>query len=601
MADALPEFAIDMTLLRPRALLALCLAAMTMLALPPAAAQQRSEPSRRAESLRERVSQPSLAGSFLAGRAAVSSRDLDSAANFFARALQRDARNPELLARTFVLKLAAGEIEEAIELATRVTRSDSNDRLARLVLAAKAVSDRRFRSAVQTLRLADRGNVSDITGALVGAWAAQGLGETDEALGILERLRGADWYNIFRDFHAGLIADVAGRRAEAGRRLAAAHAADPNALRIVEAYARHLARTNERARALEVLQTFRNRLPENPVINALHAEITAGRNIAPLVRDAQRGAAEVLFGLGSALARDGGDELAAIYLQLALYLDGENGLTLISLADLYEQMRRPAKVVETFERVPANSPMKRTAEIQLALALDDLDRTDEALRHLDGLLRNNPEDVEVWTTRGNILRGKKRFEEANAAYERAIALVPNPERRHWMLFYFRGITFERTRRWAQAEADFKRALELQPDQPLVLNYLGYSWVDQGVNLDVAMGMLKRAVELRPTDGYIIDSVGWAYYRIGNFQEAVTWLERAVERKPADPVINDHLGDAYWRVGRYLEAHFQWRHARDMRPEPEDLVRIERKLREGLTEDLGRPIPAAENRTSGQGG
>jgi tetratricopeptide (TPR) repeat protein len=584
---------------RPRTALALCLAAATFLAVGPAVAQQRSEPRR--VDIRERLSQPSLAGSFLAGRAAVNSRDLDSAANFFARALQRDSRNPELLARTFVLKLAAGEIEEGVELASRVIRADGNDRLARLVLAIKAITDRRFRSAVQTLRLAERGNVSDITGALVGAWAAHGLGETDEAFGILERLRGADWYNIFRDFHAGLIADAAGRRAEAGRRLAAAHAADPNALRIVEAYARHLARTNDRSRALEILRTFRNRVPDNPVINTLHADITAGRGISPLVRDAQRGAAEVLFGLGSALARDGGDELAAIYLQLSIYLDGENGLALISLADLYEQMRRPAKVVETFERVPANSPMKRTAEIQLALALDDLDRTDEALRHLDGLLRNNPDDVEVWTTRGNILRGKKRFEEANAAYERAIALVPNPERRHWMLFYFRGITFERTRRWAQAEADFKRALELQPDQPLVLNYLGYSWVDQGVNLDVAMGMLKRAVELRPTDGYIIDSVGWAYYRIGNFQEAVSWLERAIERKPADPVINDHLGDAYWRVGRYLEAHFQWRHARDMRPEPEDLVRIERKLREGLTEELGRPIPAAENRTSGQGG
>jgi tetratricopeptide (TPR) repeat protein len=236
--------------------------------------------------------------------------------------------------------------------------------------------------------------------------------------------------------------------------------------------------------------------------------------------------------------------------------------------------------------------MKRSAEIQAALALDDLERTDEALQHLDALLERDANDMDVLVTRGNILRGKKRFDEANVAYDRAIATVGQVERRHWTLFYFRGITFERTRRWPQAEADFQRALELMPDQPLVLNYLGYSWVDQGVHLDRAMAILKRAAELRPEDGYIIDSVGWAYYRLGRFEEAVTWLERAIERKPADPVINDHLGDAYWQVGRRLEAYFQWRHARDSKPEPDDLVRIERKIREGLVDPAPTPPAAA---------
>jgi tetratricopeptide (TPR) repeat protein len=574
-----------------------------LLAWQPVAEAQpaRTDPPRRSEA-RERFTLPSLAGSFLAGRSAMTARDFDSASSYFARALQRDPRNPELLGRTFLLKLAAGEMDEAFDLATRVTRGDGNDRLARLALAVKAVRERRFRNAHQTLRLPERGAVNDITGALVAAWALSGAGETDESFALLERVRGADWYDIFRDFHAGLIADLAGRRAEAQRRLAAAHRADSNALRIVEAYARHLARAGDKQRAIEVLDQFRQRVPDNPVVNALHADVAAGRPVAPLVRDAQRGAAEVMFGLGAALARDGGDELSAVYLQLALHLDGENGLTLVALADLYEQMRRHAKAAETFARVPALSPMKRAAELQLALALDDLGRTEEALRHLDGLIERDPADVEAWTTRGNILRGKKRFEEANASYERALSLVPSPERRHWTLFYFRGITFERTRRWPQAEADFQRALELMPDQPLVLNYLGYSWVDQGVRLTEAMRMLRRAVELRPQDGYIIDSVGWAYYRLGDYGEAVSWLERAVELKPADPVINDHLGDAYWRAGRYLEAHFQWRHARDMRPEPEDLARIERKLAEGLTDELRRPVPAAGAvPTAGQGG
>ena len=130
----------------------------------------------------------------------------------------------------------------------------------------------------------------------------------------------------------------------------------------------------------------------------------------------------------------------------------------------------------------------------------------------------------------------------------------------------------------------RKALELQPEQPHVLNYLGYSWIDQGINLDEGMKMIKRAVDQRPDDGYIVDSLGWAYYRIGNYEDAVKNLERAIDLKPEDPTINDHLGDAYWRVGRTLEAKFQWAHARDLKPEPEELPKIEAKIENGLPDD-----------------
>ena len=168
------------------------------------------------------------------------------------------------------------------------------------------------------------------------------------------------------------------------------------------------------------------------------------------------------------------------------------------------------------------------------------------------------------------------------------------------MFYFRGICYERSHQWPAAEADMKKALELYPDQPLVLNYLGYSWVDQGVHLDEGMDMIRKAVEQRPDDGYIVDSLGWAYFKTGNYDEAVKNLERAVELKPEDPTINDHLGDAYWRVGRTLEAHFQWSHAKDLNPEPEDLPKIEAKLKDGLPSDTssaadaGKPTSATDS-------
>jgi Flp pilus assembly protein TadD len=179
--------------------------------------------------------------------------------------------------------------------------------------------------------------------------------------------------------------------------------------------------------------------------------------------------------------------------------------------------------------------------------------------------------------------------------------VSKLERQHWTLFYFRGICYERAKQWGNAEADLKKALELYPDQPHVLNYLGYSWIDQHVNLDDGMRMIKRAVEQRPDDGYIVDSLGWAYYRLGNYEEAVKNLDRAVELKPTDPTINDHLGDAYWKVGRVLEARFQWSHARDLKPEPDELKKIEDKIKLGMPEESPPPTAGADAPKKGNGG
>jgi tetratricopeptide (TPR) repeat protein len=228
--------------------------------------------------------------------------------------------------------------------------------------------------------------------------------------------------------------------------------------------------------------------------------------------------------------------------------------------------------------------LRRNADIQMALNLDSLERTDEARQQLSKLIANHPDDLEAVLALGNILRDRKHYPECADTYSQAIALIPQPTKPTWTVFYFRGICLERSKQWEKAEADLKKALELYPEQPHVLNYLGYSWIDQGVNLDEGMRLIRRAVDQRPDDGYIVDSLGWAYYRIGNYDEAIKHLERAVELKPMDPTINDHLGDVYWRVGRQLEANFQWTHARDLKPEPDELAKIEAKLKNGLPEE-----------------
>jgi tetratricopeptide (TPR) repeat protein len=308
----------------------------------------------------------------------------------------------------------------------------------------------------------------------------------------------------------------------------------------------------------------------------------------------------VLFGLGAALGRQGGEDLGLVYLNLALYLEPEHPLALLSLGDLYESLKKPELAIDAFSRLPASSPLKRNAEIQRALNLDALERVDEARERLVGLVDKYPDDLEAITALGNVLRARKRYAEAAEVYSKGVALIKEPSRQNWTLFYFRGICFERSKQWPLAEKDFLKSLELNPDQPQVLNYLGYSWVDQGVNLDKGLEMVKKAVELRPNDGYIVDSLGWAYFRLGRYDDAVKELERAIELRPEDPVINDHLGDAYWKTGRRLEANFQWRHSVDLKPEPEDLPAIKAKLVDGLKEDGPAPT-AGGNKSPGNGG
>src|SRR5207302_10937524 len=310
--------------------------------------------------------------------------------------------------------------------------------------------------------------------------------------------------------------------------------------------------------------------------------------------------AEALYGLGASLGRQGGEDLALVYLQLAIYLAPEQPLALLSLADLYENLKKPQLAIKAYQRVPEDSSLRRNAEIQLAVDLDALDRTEEAKSHLDKLVAARPNDQEAVVALGNLLRGRKQFKACGDVYSKGIDMISKPDKQNWLIFYFRGICYERSKQWDRAEADLKKALELYPDQPHVLNYLGYSWVDQGINLDDGMRMIRRAVDQRPDDGYIVDSLGWAFYRIGNYDEAVKNLERAVELKAEDPTINDHLGDAYWRGGRVPEAQFQWSHARDLKPEPDDLKRIDEKLKNGLFEDSSGAAAEAAKRKPGGG-
>jgi tetratricopeptide (TPR) repeat protein len=455
---------------------------------------------------------------------------------------------------------------------------------------------KKYAAAQLNINQSIRGPITDLVATLLSGWAIYGTGDTKAAVASIDKLTGPDWYPIFKDLHTGMMLDLAGKEKDAGTRFERAYKLDDSMLRVAESYARWLSRNKDDAAASGIYEAFDKKLARHPLVQEGLRETKAGKKMPPLVDSPQAGAAEALYGIGASLTRRGGEDLALVYLQLALYLAPNHPLALLSLADLYESVKKPQMAIKIYERVPTNSPLKRNAQIQLATDLDTADRSDEAIKILKNVTAEDPKDLEAIMALGNIERGRKKFADCAQTYSQGVdVLPPNNDKANSVYYYYRGICEERSKQWSKAEADMRKALELQPEQPHVLNYLGYSWIDQGVNLDEGMKMIKRAVEQRPDDGYIVDSLGWAYFRIGNYEEAAKNLERAIDLKPEDPTINDHLGDAYWRVGRTLEAKFQWSHARDLKPEPDDLPKIEAKIENGLPDDPSSAAAAADKK------
>src|SRR5580700_6080015 len=545
-------------------------------------------------------------GSYLAARHASVERDSNSAAAFYRSALRTDPKNNELLDRAFISSVADGNIDEAVKLAERILTIDKSNRVARLVIGVQDLKLKKYAAAQLNINQSIRGPITDLVATLLSGWASYGAGDAKTAVATIDKLTGPEWYPIFKDLHSGMILELAGKEKEAGVRLERAYKLDDTMLRVADDYARWLTRNKDDPSALAVYEAFDKKLPRHPLVLEGLRETKAGKKLSPLVDSPQTGAAEALYGIGATLTRRGGEDLALVYLQLALYLAPNHPLALLSLADLYESVKKPAMAIKVYERMPASSPLKRNAQIQLAIDLDAADRTEEAIKILKGVTAEDSKDIEAVMALGNIERGRKKFADCVVTYSQGIDILPktsdkSADKNTWVYYYYRGICEERSKQWSKAEADMRKALDMQPEQPHVLNYLGYSWIDQGINLDEGMKMIKRAVDQRPDDGYIVDSLGWAYYRIGNYEDAVKNLERAIDLKPEDPTINDHLGDAYWRVGRTLEAKFQWAHARDLKPEPEDLPKIEAKIENGLTDDTSSAASADKKKEDDKGG
>lgn len=518
------------------------------------------------------------AGNYLAALVASADKDTFAASTFFQEALRDDPKNRELIERGFLASLANGDMDAAFAIAKQELRVNPKSGLARLALAVQAIHDKKYDTAKQYLAKEIAAS-RDATAVLLSAWAEAGRGRTKSALAQVEKLNDRG-LQIFRDYHVSMINELAGNHEAAIARLRTAYGADAKTLRLVDSFARLMSKTDTDG-ALKLYESFDKLLPRHPIVVRAMADLKAGKALPSLINSVQDGAAEVLYGLGAAGGQQGDEMASIIYLRLSLYLRQDNALASVTLGDLYERLKQNERAIDAYEMVPDADPMRNFADIQTAVALESLQKQDLAVKRLQEIANSDTKDLDALTTLGNLYASRKDFVNAEATYTKAIAAVATPDAGNWLLYYRRGTSLERLKKWPEAEADLKKALELFPEQPQVLNYLGYSWIDMGQNLDEGFKMLRRAVELRPNDGYIVDSLGWAQFKLGQNDEAVRNLEKAVALTPADPTVNDHLGDAYWRAGRKLEAKFQWNHARDFKPEPDDLTKILKKIENGL--------------------
>ena len=543
---------------------------------PPAAAPERAEGS--------------PLGGYLAGRFAHARRDYAAAASHLSRALARDPDNPDLLRRTLSLQVADGRIDEALALARRLAAARADARLAHLLLGLETARAGDFAGALDLVAKMRQGGAHAFLSPLVEGWLHLGAGSPEAALAALAHLGERESYRPFFAFHAGLVNDLAGRPIQAEALLREAVAASDGALRPVAALGRFLARTGRGADARALYEDYLARNPDSDWAARALAGIEARAATAPLVADAGEGLAEALLGTAGARPHRG-DDAGLIYARLALFLRDDLDEARVLIGEILEEAHRPEDAGAAYRSVPRDSPFAWPARLREAASLADSKRVDEAVAALRAMTEERPERSDAAQLLGDVLRMNERYAEAVPAYDTAVARTAPVAERHWHLFYARGVALERVREWPRAEADFLQALALRPEQPLVLNYLGYSWVEQRRNLDRAKAMIEKAVALRPKDGYIVDSLGWVAYRLGDYAEAVRQLERAVELRAGDPVINDHLGDAYWRVGRRNEARFQWRRALALEPEADLVEGIRRKLAEGLADDEAAPPDA----------
>ena len=520
-------------------------------------------------------------GGYLAGRHALSTKDFDAASTYLSRAIEDDLENPELLNGLISVQVSLGDIGAAKISSDNLDLLGVQTQLSNMVKIAIQLRNRDFDNAKQQIE--NEQGINPLLDKIVIGWAFADEGNFENAETIFDEIgKGSSLAQFSQMQKASMLA---------------AYGRYESALNTIENLEKNSNRISIDARALKVqlLLKLDNKEEATEYFSKIFGDgvNSDAANLRMQVEDhpnaysieeslsLEAGIAYAFYAIADILKDDADPNTALLYVRLAQYLNENSQKAILLAADLLEQMGQYDLAVDEYAKISPSSSYFLSSELGRVGALRDGGKTEAALEVLYYLSREFSDIGIVHNSLGDFLRREERYSEAKIAYDRAVDIYRENNNVSWVVLYARGITHERLQEWDKAESDFRNALTINPDQANVLNYLGYSLIDRGEKLDEAMTMIEKAVSLQPESGYIVDSLAWGLFKLGQYETAIPHMEKAAELMPVDPIVTDHLGDLYWAVGRQLEAKFQWRRALSFDPELKDATRIREKLRIGL--------------------
>lgn len=533
-------------------------------------------------------------GNYLAGRYAANVGDFENADLYLTRTLRLDPGNMEIAGYAYRMRLITGDMEGAVKIAESLYNAGDAESNPEVMMLLKEIKGGHYDNGRKVLSTFHKEGFNVILLPLLTAWMDYAEGKLVEPVKQDEMVKQVAEFAPFIYYQSALINDLAGFEDEALMQYnEALSLSKAMPYRVVEMLGNLYARRGEWDKAEALYTRYRSENPDSVLLSAKDAQL-AKRDKAParLVQSPREGVAEIFFSTASILQNEGLSEEALIYIQQVLYLNPDFTAARLMRGNIYEDLERYKEAIAEYDALPASAPYYYKGQLRKAYTLNAMGNSEQALDLLNDLQGQLQDSYQVQLARGDILMRVKRFDDAAQAYTRALQEIDTIHAEHWPIFYARGISYERVNEWQKAEGDFLKALEIEPGQPDVMNYLGYSWLTQKMRIQEARNLIEQAVQARPRDAHIIDSMGWALYSMGDYNGAIEYLERAIELMPNDPTVNDHLGDAYWRLNRKTEARFQWKRALMFNPDAEQVEALNQKLAEGLP--ATEPLQTAEN-------
>ena len=543
----------------------------------------------------------SLYGTYLAGRVAHMRQNYDIAADYYIKSVnlgldKEKLQNTNMISNIYLLLASEGRIKDSAEYAKKAIEAGDKNNLAVFILMTDDMHEKRYEKVLDDLQLIGDENFKKTILPLFEAWALVAVNKKDEALKALEKLKQEQSLMPLYYMHSGMINDYYGDENAAFQNyeMVVNDENMPLSFRFLQIIGNFYIKADQKDKIVEVARKYHEQNGNNPMLGELieRLEKTDKNSVFKYIDTPEKGFAEAMFNIGTIL-RNFQTEAAQLFTSLVLYLNPDLDVARISLGDLYEQMHRLQKAIDEYAKISQNSPVYYVAQLKVASNYTDLDQKQQALETLENLLKKYPSSEHISFRLGELSRTMGNYQDAATFYMQALDKLPLKEKDRWLIYYVLGITYERQKQWDKAEDSFKTALDLSNRHPFVLNYLGYSWLERGLNYNEALYMIFEAHRKDPADGHIIDSLGWALYKMGNYQDAIKALERASQYLPSNAVVFDHLGDVYWQADRKNEARFQWNHALKATEDIEDLniENVHHKIENGMEKAI--PIPFDE--------